>query len=412
MGLDDFDPTEDERNEAPPADDANASINLDEDLFNFPVPEGERLSAEDELADAIEAVEEIAASMLPELGETEVDAKSATSEAADEPQLVVPEEVVPAAIEAEPVTASSTYDEELDEDLFGFESIDSTPPARTPDLEENLDEVFGIDTEEPLGVDDAIGELLDAEDDLAREEATRQKNELGAPAPEPPVEPKAPTPEPAAVQAPAAKPAVAAKTIDPTPAPIASASPGAPAGTGDTPELFESDATGAARATARVKTAFSGLQTRVSSAPVLWLIGLMVSTNLLMLVVFWSSLGDVRDLVVETVHKVASTPAPVAFQRAPLRERLERSTPTVQAAGPNEETLTAQETLATSQELITAGEYSRARTGLFRLLARIDAIGVDHRRSIEAEANHLIGETYRGQADAQAARIESLGVRR
>jgi len=379
MGLDDFDPREDE---------PGVEANLDDDLFDFPVPDRQerRPTEDEELADALEAVEEIAASMAPELDGIQ-DPVAQVPDMADD---VLADDASPTPAPAAPIppttepAAATDFDE--DEDLFDFAPITSRPPAVSSDLEEDLDEVFADIGSEELDVD-AIDELLDLEDAA---QAAAEASEVAAPEPA--------TPEPT--------PAPAAGTAPPTPSrttPAAAAAPNADANAApDAREgvPFTLPSWKAQRAVAAVSR-FGG---RLKGTPILWLVGLMVSTNLLMLVLFWSSLGSVRDLVVETIQKVASAPpaGTASVQRAPLRDTLQRNVPVVRAAEPNEAALMAEDTLATGQDLITQGRFEEARRDLFTLLASIDTVPSRDRDRIEAEANHLIGESYRAQADARA----------
>lgn len=386
MGIDDFDPRADE----PVAghDDARAEpTDLDEDLFDFPLPDAPHpdLPEERELAEALEAVEELAASIAPDLEED-----------------AAPEEST-----APPGSGAASAEAE-GEDLFGFDEIDRSTRAVSPDLEEGLDEIFDEMVEQEfdgLG-DPAIDEMLEDED-VAAAQAPPE-----ASVPEPlsatrPAEPAREAPasdvlnEPAdATAAPASAPVDAGTHAPavPGPAPAVGASELRPAAAGDPPRRDDP--------VDRAKRALALAGRRLRGAPIAWLVGLLVSINLLMLVLFWSSLGDFRDAMIDTVHKVAAAAPQSTVLRERARPRLESlrpAKPIFPADIDDEEVLRAEDTLAASIDRIAKGEFEVARRDLFRLLARVDALPLERRDRIEAEANHQIGETFRGQADALGA---------
>ena len=125
------------------------------------------------------------------------------------------------------------------------------------------------------------------------------------------------------------------------------------------------------------------------------LLGLVVVANVGLVWFAWSSMTSVKDLVVDMGHQVLDTTTQLRAESSRRNEVLaDETTPTfgVQPEGFR--------TLQLARERIERGEFERARRALYGVLAVIDGIEPPARGELEAQANFLIAESHRLQADA------------
>lgn len=419
MGLEDFDAAE--PGEAAELDEWLREGQSDDDLFNFPEFELDRaIEAVEELAfdePAFETDEDMLATLdsIESLVDVGFEQRAGPSQSLPQPAppaartQAAPQQAArsveragqPSAQVAPPIPAAADFD--LDEDLFDFDEFETG--ASTNEYAQDLDAVFS-DADLALAEVDN-GAFDELPDEVQEQPAVASRREQPSPAPLPP-----PTSRQAR-QALASEPAPQARARELTPASRLET-----ALRQDHAQLLPESPPGA--------TARSGaLRDRLSQLPLVWIVGSILAFNGLALVIFWSSLSGMRELVLESLHKVAaaSPPAtPPALGGAQLAQPAGRTGPSVSSgstgrpessersgptwdkgnldAVPTDRRVPAKRYLEAGEWNIAAGAYAQARNELYQLLAQVDAVDAAAREDAEARANFLIAESLRLEAQA------------
>lgn len=365
MALDDF------ATAAEMGVDPNA-VDLDEDLFDFPLQASLESEPEEEApmaasGDAPEAVDEpaIAAAAAPEPPAVEGDSASPAP---------VEEPAQPVAVASEPTTITG-LDPELDEDLFGFPpmEIPGQPDRSEAAVEEKIDEAA-----------QAVTDLLEDDlDEMIGEAEAEMEPEAGE------APPAAPAAAPV-VAAPTTAPAAPAVRFEAPPAAVPIAIPVggqlAPSPVGSTnPKiawtltvaslLFIFGILGIAwRATSSMGSAMEGMQGRLEEGN-----RRMAAQNEL------------------TIRRLTEMEAELLRQQKLATEATAGVTITEK---PRELMAPHELTLLVAGEAIDAGQFSEARRVLYHLLATADRLGSKDRIAAEQKAAFLIGQTYQAEAEA------------
>ncbi|MBL8801898.1 MAG: hypothetical protein JNN27_07885 [Planctomycetes bacterium] len=254
---------------------------------------------------------------------------------------------------------------ETDEDLFNFDELLGAKKQKEA-LNDELDAVLEA-------VDAAKGNVASevpratakaAEQPAASAEAAKSTAKAA---------PAATTPSPAA-PTPAAKPAPKAAAVAP-----ADGGTGAP-----TPTIIHQ------------KLSMSPLAAALLAGIVL--------VNVTLIVVAWTSVQSVKQLVLDVTHDMVDTTSELRAESTRRNERTAFETEPVFGALPE-----GFRTLEVAKQRMERGEHERARRMLFGLLSVIDRIEQPARSEVEAQAGFLIADSYR--IEAQASPIVGGGVR-
>ena len=153
--------------------------------------------------------------------------------------------------------------------------------------------------------------------------------------------------------------------------------------------------------------------------PLAWVVALFCTVNALALALVWISVGDMRDHVVDTVHKLGSWSAANAAS-APPQSSARFPSPEVPGAlgwdAARHGALAAKPAFSHRRFLEGAAwkleqqAFEEARAELYGLLAQIDAVEIGARAAAEAQANYLIGESYRLEAASSRERAPAAAA--
>lgn len=130
----------------------------------------------------------------------------------------------------------------------------------------------------------------------------------------------------------------------------------------------------------------------------------IVLVNVTLIVVAWTSVQSVKQLVLDVTHDMVDTTSELRAESTRRNERTAFETEPVFGALPE-----GFRTLEVAKQRMERGEHERARRMLFGLLSVIDRIEQPARSEVEAQAGFLIADSYR--IEAQASPIGGGGVR-
>lgn len=245
---------------------------------------------------------------------------------------------------------ASAAPEETDEDLFNFDELLSASKPK-----ESL----------PKDLEDVLAEVESAKVEVARDVAAAEAASAAQPRPAPQSEVK-----PVAAQ-PAAAPRVVPppiKHIEARPAVVAAPAP-APA---------------------------TVVHQKLSMSPLAGLLlGAVVLANVTLMVVAWTSVQSVKQLVLDVTHDVADTTSELRSESTRRSELTALESEPVFGALPE-----GYRTMEIAKERMKRGEHARARRMLFGLLAVVDRIEQPARSEVEAQAGFLIADSFRLEAQA------------
>lgn len=257
------------------------------------------------------------------------------------------------------------------------------PPVETDEDLFNFDELLGAKKQKEA-LNDELDAVLEAVDAAKGNVASEVPRAAAKPADQPAApagaaNPSATTPVAAAAQP---APATAAK---PAPKPAATATVAANAAAGaPTPTVIHQ---------------------RLSMSPLAAaLLAGIVLVNVTLIVVAWTSVQSVKQLVLDVTHDMVDTTSELRAESTRRNERTAFETEPVFGALPE-----GFRTLEVAKQRMERGEHERARRMLFGLLSVIDRIEQPARSEVEAQAGFLIADSYR--IEAQSSPLVGGGVR-
>jgi len=253
------------------------------------------------------------------------------------------------------------------------------PPVETDEDLFNFDELLGTKKQK-----DTLNDELDA----VLEAVDAAKVNVASDVPPPAAKPAEQAAAPAAATKPAAAPGVAA--------------PAAPAGK---PAPKTAASAPAAAATTSGAPAPTIIHQKLSMSPLAAaLLGGIVLVNVTLIVVAWTSVQSVKQLVLDVTHDMVDTTSELRAESARRNERTAFETEPVFGALPE-----GFRTLEVAKQRMERGEHERARRMLYGLLSVIDRIEQPARGEVEAQAGFLIADSYR--IEAQASSLAAGGAR-
>ncbi len=356
------------------------AVDLDEDLFDFPLQASLESEPEEEAAAGGDAPEVAAEPAVAAAEPPAAEEASAPPAPVEEPAV----ETEPVAVASEPTTITG-LDPELDEDLFGFPPMEipgQPAPTEAAAVEKSIDQAA-------QGVTDLLEDDLD---EMIGEAEAEMEPEVEEAPPAAPTAAPAPAPAPAApaAAAPATAPAAQAVRAEAPPAAIPIAVPVgtqlAPAPVGSTnPKiawtlivaslLFIFGILGIAwRATSSMGSAMEGMQGRLEEGN-----RRMAAQNEL------------------TLRRLSEMEAELLRQQKLATEAAAGVTVTEK---PRELMAPHELTMLVAGEAIDAGQFTEARRILYHLLATADRLDSKDRLAAEQKAAFLIAQTYQAEAEA------------
>jgi len=130
----------------------------------------------------------------------------------------------------------------------------------------------------------------------------------------------------------------------------------------------------------------------------------IVMVNVTLIVVAWTSVQSVKQLVLDVTHDMVDTTSELRAESTRRNERTAFETEPVFGALPE-----GFRTLEVAKQRMERGEHERARRMLYGLLSVIDRIEQPARSEVEAQAGFLIADSYR--IEAQSSPLVGGGVR-
>jgi hypothetical protein len=266
----------------------------------------------------------------------------------------------------------------------------ATPPAPVETDEDlfNFDELLGAKKQKEA-LNDELDAVLEAVDAAKGNVATEVPRPAATPAEQ------AAAPSNAAKSSATTPAAAAAQPAPATPAPAPAAKPASKAAAA---------APVAANAAAGVPTA-TVIHQKLSMSPLAAaLLAGIVLVNVTLIVVAWTSVQSVKQLVLDVTHDMVDTTSELRAESTRRNERTAFETEPVFGALPE-----GFRTLEVAKQRMERGEHERARRMLFGLLSVIDRIEQPARSEVEAQAGFLIADSYR--IEAQSSPLVGGGVR-